>query len=210
VTLLAVDPVLRIVPPSPSGEPEDKGSDDASLVAGLRAMEPWAMPALVERYGGHVRRVLIRVLDARDAEAADVFQEVVVRAWEGIDDLKEAGALKPWLTQIAIFTARGVIRRRRRQRWLSFFDTLPEPKVSWAGPDMQEAAGCVYRVFGRMPVDERIPFALRMLEGMDLEATAAACSMSVATVRRRLVKAERRFFKLARQYDALQPWLESR
>jgi hypothetical protein len=33
--------------------------------------------------------------------------------------------------------------------------------------------------------------------------------MSLATVRRRLVRAERRFFKLARQYEALAPWLES-
>ncbi|MES1210581.1 MAG: sigma-70 family RNA polymerase sigma factor [Pseudomonadota bacterium] len=205
-----MDRLLRIVPPTAKGKSEDPRAADAALVVGLRAMERWAMPALVERHGAHVRRMLMRVLDARDAESADLFQEVMVRAWEGIDDLHDPGALKPWLTQIAIFTARGVIRRRRRQRWLSFFDTLPEPKVVWAGPDLQEAAGCVYRIFERMPVDERIPFALRMLEGMDLDATAAACSMSVATVRRRLVKAERRFFKMARQYDALQPWLDVR
>ena len=48
-----------------------------------------------------------------------------------------------------------------------------------------------------------------MLEDLDLEATARACGMSLATVRRRLVRAERRFFKLARQYEALAPWLES-
>ena len=93
---------------------------------------------------------------------------------------------------------------------MTFFDTVPEPTTipSGAGADLQEAAGCVYRIFDRMPVDERLPFALRMLEGLDLDATAAACGMSVATVRRRLVKAERRFFKMARQFEALRPWLE--
>jgi hypothetical protein len=30
--------------------------------------------------------------------------------------------------------------------------------------------------------------------------------MSLATVRRRLARAERRFFKLAREYEALAPW----
>jgi RNA polymerase sigma-70 factor (ECF subfamily) len=202
-----VDRVLRIVPP-PQGGP-DGAPDDAALVAGLRVHAPWAMPALVERHGAHIRRVLIRVLDRNDSESSDVFQEVVVRAWEGIGDLKEPAAFRAWLTQIAVFTARGVIRRRRRHRWLSFFETVPEPEVSWAAPELREAADCVYRIFEHMPVDERIPFALRMLEGMDLEATAAACQMSVATVRRRLVKAERRFFKMARQHEALLPWLET-
>ena len=64
----------------------------------------------------------------------------------------------------------------------------------------------MYRVFDRMPEDERLPFALRMLEGMSLEEAAAACGMSLATVRRRMARAERRFFKLAREYEALIPW----
>src|SRR5207237_9940911 len=114
------------------------------------------------------------------------------------------------LTQIAVFTARKALRRRQRRRWLTFLDKVPEPVEtgSAAGTDVQEAAGCVYRIFERMPVDERLPFALRMLDGMDLEGTAAACGMSVATVRRRLMRAERRFYKLARQFEALGPWLQ--
>ena len=85
---------------------------------------------------------------------------------------------------------------------------VPDRALPWAGPDLQEAARAVYRIFDRMPVDERIPFALRMLEGLDLEATAAACGMSLATVRRRLVRAERRFFKMARGQEILGPWLK--
>ena len=79
--------------------------------------------------------------------------------------------------------------------------------MRWAGPEVEEAARCVYRIFDRMPVDERIPLSLRMIDGLDLDAIAGACDMSVATVRRRLVRAERRFFKLARQFEALWPWL---
>jgi RNA polymerase sigma-70 factor, ECF subfamily len=45
---------------------------------------------------------------------------------------------------------------------------------------------------------------------MDLEETAEACGMSLSTVRRRLTRAERRFFKLAREYEALVPWVEAR
>ena len=177
-------------------------------MAPLRAGEGWAPAALVERYRDLVRRVLMRVLGGDDSEQADLVQEVFTSAWQGIGQLGDAGALRAWLTRIAVFAARGAIRRRRRRRWLAFFDSVPEPEPSWAGPEMQEAARCVYQIFDRLPVDERVPFSLRMLGGLDLEATADACGMSVATVRRRLARAERRFFKLARRYEALVPWLE--
>jgi len=178
------------------------------LVAALKAREAGAVEALLRRYGSHLRRVLTRVLGSDDTETPDVLQEVAVIAWQSIGRLSDPLALKAWLTQIAVFTARGLIRRRHRQRWLSFFEEVPDRSVPWASPEMQEAARAVYRIFDRMPVDERIPFALRMLEGLELEATAEACGMSLATVRRRLVRAERRFQKMARQCDALLPWLD--
>jgi len=210
-----VDRVLRIIAlPPPEPEIRDGGSqqppDDMALVAGLRARQSWAAPALVARYGGHLRRVLLRILGTSDNELGDVLQDVIVNAWLGIDGLEDPAALKSWLTQVAIFTARKVIRRRHRRRWLTLFETVPEPEVTWASPDLREAASCVYRVFDRMPVDERIPLALRLIDGLELDATAAACGVSVATVRRRLIKAERRFLKLARQFEALAPWLELR
>jgi RNA polymerase sigma-70 factor (ECF subfamily) len=149
------------------------------------------------------------VLGAGDSEQADLVQEVLTRAWQGVGQLSQVRSLRPWLMRIAVFTARGAIRRRRRRRWLAFFATVPEPEPTWAGPEMQEAARCVYRIFDRLPVDQRLPFALRVLGGLDLEETADACGMSVATVRRRLAKAERRFFELARQCEALAPWIEA-
>ena len=196
---------LRLVPGTV--RPADP-ADDVALVAALRRGEAWAPGALIDRYRDLVRRVLMRVLGGDDGEQADLVQEVFTRAWQGIGQLDDARALRAWLTRIAVFAARGVIRRRRRRRWLAFFERVPEPEPVWAGPEMQEAARSVYRIFDRLPVDERVPFSLRTLGGLDLEATADACGMSVATVRRRLARAERRFFKLARACEALAPWLE--
>ena len=204
-----MDRALRIVRPSETPDNRESEADDCRLVAALRAGELGAPGALVERHGAHVRRVLIRLLGSSDggAEQADVFQDVMTAAWEGIGRLHDPAALRAWLTRIAVFTARKVLRTRRRRRWLSFLDEVPEVPTAWAGPELREAAHAVYEVLDRMPVDERIPFTLRMLERLDLQATATACEMSLATVRRRLVRAERRFYKLAREYEALRPWL---
>jgi RNA polymerase sigma-70 factor (ECF subfamily) len=193
-------------PVDPAEQARHDARFDERLVLGLRGREPWAAAALVDRYGKHVRRVLFRVLGGDDADHADLAQEVLVQAWRGIGQLQQPSALKAWLTHMAVFSARGAIRRRRRRGWLAFRAELPDRPQAWATPDLQDAATAVYRVFDRMPEDERLPFALRMLEGMSLEEAAAACGMSLATVRRRMARAERRFFKLAREYEALIPW----
>jgi RNA polymerase sigma-70 factor (ECF subfamily) len=202
---ISVKRLLHVVPPAEGQTSED---DDQRLVAGLRAGQPWAADALVQRYGPLVRRVLFRVLGTADTEQADLAQEVFSRAWQGVGGLADARALKAWLTQIAVFTARGAIRQRRRRRWLSFLGQVPEPDPVWAGPELQEAARCVYRIFDRMPVDERLPYTLHVLGGLDLQETADACGTSLSTARRRIAKAERRFFNLARGFEALAPWIE--
>jgi RNA polymerase sigma-70 factor, ECF subfamily len=205
-----VERVLRIAPWSAGSDSNDP-ADQERLVAGLRGRQPWAAAALVERYRDHVCRVLVRLLGADDdGERGDLVQDVFVRAWRGIGNLKDPQALKAWLTHIAVFAARAAIRRRRRRRWLTLFSEVPEPQVPWAGPEVKEAASAVYAIFERMPADERIAFALRNLEGSSLEETAQACGMTFATLRRRLARAERRFYKLAREYEALSPWLEPR
>jgi RNA polymerase sigma-70 factor (ECF subfamily) len=200
---------LRLVPP-PGPEPEGEVAADASadLVAALKAGEPWAAEALAATYGEHVRRVLFRVLGAHDRDAADLAQETFLRALRAIGQLEDPQALKAWLTHVAVFTARGELRRRRRWRWMPF--TEEGGGTPWAGPELEQAAEAVHRIFDRMPPDERIPFALRAMMGLDLAETAAACGMSFSTVRRRLERAERRFFKLAREYEALLPWLQER
>jgi RNA polymerase sigma-70 factor (ECF subfamily) len=200
--------VLRMV--RPAGESPDASGELGRLVAALARREPWAASTLVERFGPHVQRILVRVLGSDDADHKDLVQEVFARAFAGLGRLADPAALEGWLTNITVFTAREAIRRRQRRRWLLFFgDDPPEVVGAWADPGVREAARCVYRVFADMPVDERIPFALRMLEGMELKELAAACGMSLATTRRRLARAERRFRKLARRYEALAGWLEA-
>ncbi len=179
------------------------------LVEGLRSGAAWAAGELVRTYGAHVQRVVTRILGFGDPDRDDVLQEVFVRAIAGIAGLSEPAALRAWLTTLTVYTAREQIRRRRRRRWLAFADRPPErddPTTS-ASEEIREAARCVYAVLDRMPEDERVPLALRALEGMELTELAVACDMSLSTLRRRLARAERRFVKLARDYEALKPWI---
>lgn len=179
------------------------------MVEGLRAREPWAAGELVRTHGGHVQRVLARILGPGDPDRDDALQEVFGRAFENISALEDPAALRAWLTTLAVYTAREFIRRRRRRRWLTFHEDPPDlaDPTTYPSDSVREAARCVYAVFGRMPADERVCLALRALEGLELTELATVCGTSLSTFRRRLTRAERRFRKLARDYEALGPWV---
>jgi RNA polymerase sigma-70 factor (ECF subfamily) len=182
---------------------------DAAIVQALRAGHPAGAAALFDRYHEHVRRVLVHVMGP-DPDLGDLVQEVFVAAMDSIGGLDRAESLRGWLGSIAVFTARARMRQRRRSRILQFLpqEEMPEPAREPNEPEIDEAVRATYRVLERLPVDERIVFALRFVDGMELADIAASFQTSVSTIKRRLAKARSRFEKLARREPSLVEWLE--
>jgi RNA polymerase sigma-70 factor, ECF subfamily len=181
---------------------------DELLVLALRARHPDAGTQLFDRYAPHVRRVLVRVMGP-DPEILDLVHDVFVTALESVHRLLDPKALRAWLTQIAVFTARARIRRRVRGRVLRFlpFSELPEPELPPADFEGSQAMQAVYRVLGSLDADQRIAFALRFVAGMELTEVAATCGVSLATIKRRLSRAQVSFSSAAEREPALTDWL---
>jgi RNA polymerase sigma-70 factor (ECF subfamily) len=185
--------------------------DDRALLAALHDQHPGAKAALFQRYAGFVERVITRVIGF-DRELSDILQDVFLNALASIHGLKEANALKPWLAQVAIRTARKVLRARSRRRWLRLFTDQEDEnaaEVVSSGADLAtlRALASVYEVLEELPADEHIAFALRFIEGMELTEVATACRVSLSTAKRRLQRAERQFVEKARRRPELQDWL---
>jgi RNA polymerase sigma-70 factor, ECF subfamily len=182
--------------------------DDAALVSSLKRGDRAARAELFDRYAPHAQRVLARVL-GHDVDLADLLHEVFARAFTQVDRLEDPAALKWWLTAIAVFTAREHIRRRQRSRWLRFFanEDLPDLPAVGANEEVREALRSTYAVLDRLGADDRIAFSLRYIEGLDLGEVAAACCVSLNTIKRRLARADKRFVALARREPALHDWL---
>ena len=128
-------------------------------------------------------------------EIGDPAQDVFVAALESIHKLEQPGALRGWLAQIAVFHARHCLRGRKQWSILRFFspEHLPPGRARETDFEASEALRATYRVLSSLPVDERIAFTLRFVEGMNLTDVAAASRVSLATVKRRLLRAEARF-----------------
>jgi RNA polymerase sigma-70 factor (ECF subfamily) len=199
--------------PAPRGvvRPLAVGRDDAAIVEGLRAGEAWARAALFDRYSPHVERILRRIL-GNDAhtDPADLVHDAFVQALGSVGGLRDAEALLAWMQTIAARTAYGAIRARRARRWLRFWEPaeMPDPPMDGVDPEVREAHRRTYAILESMPADERIPFVLRYLDGMELLQLAEVCEVSLATVKRRLARAELRFSRAAQRCEVLRPWLE--
>jgi RNA polymerase sigma-70 factor (ECF subfamily) len=111
---------------------------------------------------------------------------------------------------IAVHAARSWITRKKRLRWLWFLPTeeLPQVPASAASGEVLQALLATYAVLDALPVDERIAFALRFIDGMELTEVAAACETSLATIKRRLARAGASFEAEARKQPVLEAWLE--
>jgi RNA polymerase sigma-70 factor (ECF subfamily) len=143
------------------------------------------------RYAPLVASLGLRIT-AQPAELDDFVQEVFLRATRGIGGLRHQGATKAWLMSITINVARQRLRRRKLRRLIGL-----EQPIDYAdlidhslAPDQRVLVTRVYQVLDRLPVNQRLAWTLRHVEGERLEAVALLCGCSLATAKRRIGAAQ--------------------
>jgi RNA polymerase sigma-70 factor (ECF subfamily) len=100
----------------------------------LRAGDARVIAQLFDLYGHHVERVLIRTI-GRDTEMEDMIQDVFLGAYRSAANYQGDDAqLKAWVSRIAVFTARGYLRKRKRRWWLRSADPVEMPEQSSKEP----------------------------------------------------------------------------
>jgi RNA polymerase sigma-70 factor (ECF subfamily) len=185
-----------------------EGVSDVELGRALRDGHAWASHELWHRYAPHARRILLRVLGPRD-EVDDLLQDVFVQALRNASALQSPEALKGWVSIITVHGARRWLRTRKRWRWI-----LPrgdEHRWDAEAPSADEhtraALRALHAILDGLAVDEQLAFALRHVDGMELTEVAHACECSLATVKRRLLRAEEFVLSRARADARLASWL---
>jgi RNA polymerase sigma-70 factor, ECF subfamily len=183
--------------------------DDEALLAAIKKGSPNAKRALFERYANHVQRVLIRIIGIDDA-VPELINETFLQAFSGIHSLRDGARLKAWISMVAVFTARGLIRKRKKRRLLCLLEPqqIQDARTCESDTDGRETLRALFSILEDMPVDERIAFSLRFLNGMGLREAAEACGVSTATIKRRISRAEKLFVPMARKHPLLSEWMK--
>lgn len=169
---------------------------DRDLVAAAKAGDTAAFDQLISRHQERVFATAYHMLSNTD-DAADVQQEVFVRAWTHLRGFRGESSFATWLTRIAV---NACIGRRRRPRCLSLED---EARALERGPDQtdQMVDGVVVRqVLAGIPAKHRALLVLREVEGLSIGEVAEVMESSEEAVRKQLWRIRKLFAKLLREH----------
>jgi len=183
--------------------------DEAELVQQARDGAAWAFEQLVISHQDRVYTTLLRMTgDA--AIAADLAQEVFVKAWRTMAEFDDRAKFSTWLHRVAHNEAVSYFRHvsahkrggPKRQASLDHEDApevsrdLRRPGAGGQRPDeaaeADETAGQVRAAIDSLDPESRMVVLLREMEGLSYEEIAARLDINVGTVRSRLFRARER------------------
>lgn len=188
--------------------------DETRLVNELQSGSDTAFDWLVTYYHGSVYNVVYGILSDR-TDAADVTQEVFLKAFRGINGFRHGSSLKTWLYRIAVRESLNHRRwwHRHCRNEVSIDGSLHEDHAVTQIEDLgatpferlaaHETQAAVRSALAQLPDVYRSAVILRDLEGLSYEEVAEVLETSVATVKTRILRGRRILRK------ALDPFLHA-
>jgi RNA polymerase sigma-70 factor (ECF subfamily) len=203
---------------------EGARSDDASLLARLRAGDEAAFETLINRYHGSLLRLAQIYVPSR-AIAEEVVQDTWIGVLKGLNTFEGRSSLKTWIFHILLNRAR--TRGQREGRSVPFSSIAPpdadrdEPAVDpawfkadgWWGPHphdwetvpeqrllSQETHAVIQQAIDMLPPNQREVITLRDVEGWASDEVCNALNISESNQRVLLHRARAKVRRALEQY----------
>ncbi|MBX9695389.1 MAG: sigma-70 family RNA polymerase sigma factor [Cyanobacteria bacterium] len=190
---------------------------DRDLVLACQKRDPAAFEELVKRHQRTVYALLYQLApDWQDT--SDLAQEVFIRVWRSINNLRNPSSFRGWLTQIVTNLFYDELRRRPRRLPTVSMDEGLDPDAedgesatrdipdSSMVPDEkilnQELSQVIRDAMTKLPEQFRTAIVLREVEGLSYEEIAILTKTEMGTVKSRIARARTKLQEL------LQPYLQ--
>jgi len=129
-------------------------------------------------------------------DVEDVVHDAFLHAFDSLRSLRNAKAFKSWLGSIVVHGMRSRLRRTRLMRVLGLgrgTDPIDIDCIASdvASPQARAQVAQVYALLQTLAANDRIAWTLRYVQGHDLRTAAELADCSLATIKRRIRRAQR-------------------
>lgn len=163
--------------------------EERRIIAQVCAGDTNAFEALVVAYQKQVYNLALRTV-GNEEDAADMTQEVFLRAYRALGTFRSESKFSVWLYRLTTNVCIDFLRSRRRH------PTVSLPADESVGPEQQltrsEMCRSVARGLDSLPDDARKILILRELDGLSYAEIGKVLRLEAGTVKSRLFRARRR------------------
>ncbi len=177
---------------------------EPELIERARAADGQAFNAIVLAYRKRILGTISRLI-GRPEDVEDVAQEVFVRLYYSLDQLRSPEVFEPWLYRLTVNAAYDYLRRRKRRAESRMADLSEQQVVmadSVAGVKQEENDREKSRVrdfmdalFRHVSEEDRLLLTLKEVDGLSLKELEQIYSTNENALKVRLFRARQRVLK---------------
>ena len=190
---------------APVTEEKPEQAEQRLLVTRALQGDEKAFGDIVDQYSALMLRTATMIVADRDI-AEDVVQDAFIQAWHHLADLREAGALRPWLMRIVVNQC--ISFKRRLARTTAFVrQSLSEQEIDLTAQIADHHKGRLERdwdlaqAIDDLPTKQRIVIVLHYYNGMTLPEMAKVLQTSENTLKKRIQAALNNLRRVLRLAD---------
>ncbi len=174
---------------------------EPDVIEKAQAGEVSAFNQIVRAYRKRILGVIYRLI-GRSEDVEDVAQEVFVRLYHSLDQLRSTEVFEPWLYRLTSNAAYDHLRRRRRSRDVRMADLSEEQVVAADAAESgrrnadersaHETRELVETLFGEISEEDRILLTLKEVQGLSLRELSQIYDVNENALKVRLFRARKR------------------
>ena len=173
-----------------------------------------AFNEIIKAYRKRILGVVYRMIGNGD-DVEDVGQEVFIRLYFALGQLREPKVFEPWLYRLTKNTCYDYLRKKRRHNEVRMGDLSEEQadvvekilagKKSLDDDQKEEAKELVNILFSRVDEEDRILLSLKEIQGLSLKELSDVYKINTNALKVRLFRARKR---MLRAYEELMGEME--
>jgi len=174
------------------------------LIERARSGDDGAFNQVIQAYRKRILGTIARLI-GRPEDVEDVGQEVFLRLYYSLDQLRTAEVFEPWLYRLTVNAAYDYLRRQRRRQESRMSDLSEQQVVmadAAAGSKRNEeeerrtkVRELVQSLLGKISEEDRILLTLKEVEGLSLKELEKVYKVTENALKVRLFRARQRVLK---------------